>query len=84
MLSAGCVPFSRDNMQRTKQDRSRKGYRCLALYCPPTEGGQMTIYLSPFTSWSIFYIFEFHKLMKGKYQLQEFEDSLRVSSTDMD
>lgn len=44
----------------------------------------MTIYSPPFTSYSIFYIYEFHKLMKGKYQLQEFEDSLRVSLTDMD
>lgn len=44
----------------------------------------MTIYSSPYTSWSIFYIFELYKLRKGKYQLLEFEDSLRVSLTDMD
>lgn len=44
----------------------------------------MTIYSSPYASWCIFYTFEFCSLRKGKYQLLEFEDSRRVSSTDMD
>lgn len=51
---------------------------------PQQKGGQMTIHSSPYASWRIFYIFEFYSLRKGKYQLQEFEDSRWVSSTDMD
>lgn len=33
--SSGCVTASKENTQRTKQDRSRDGWKCLALYLSP-------------------------------------------------
>ena len=82
VLSTGCVTASKGNMQRTKQDRSRKVSG--TVFVPQQKWDKCQFIHSPASSGVFSTFLSCTNLRNENISFMKFEDFPRVSSTHMD